>query len=139
MSHLSDDTLYVGAFPVTHDPIDIQEWADMPDLATTFQRSAPGLGGGAIVLTKSSNHTGDIAKGTVGISEIMWASDEGPLYGQTLNRDHTREQWIEVHNTNADPVKVVLKVYNATEDTQLALLPQDGEIDRVSNYNVNNV
>ena len=137
-SHLSDDTLYVGAFPVTHDPIDIQEWAGMPDLATTFQRSAPGKGGGAIVLTKSSNHTGDITKGTVGISEIMWASDEGSLFGQTLNRDHTREQWIEVHNTNADPVKVVLKVYNATDHTQMALLPQAGEIDRVSNYNLSN-
>ena len=137
-SHLSDDTLYVGAFPVTHDPIDIQEWAGMPDLATTFQRSAPGKGGGAIVLTKSSNHSGDITKGTVGISEIMWASDEGSLFGQTLNRDHTREQWIEVHNTNATAVKVVLKVYNATDHTQMALLPQAGEIDRVSNYNLSN-
>ena len=135
-NHLSSNTLYVGAFPVQHDPINIQAWPTMPDLATLFRRSAPGKGGGALVVMKSTGHTGNIGVGTVGISEIMWAWDEGAIFGQTRNRDHTREQWIELHNTNSTEVKVMLKAYNATDNTPEALKPQSGEIDRMSNYNI---
>ena len=142
LNHLSDDTLPVGSWVVTPDSINIQEWSGMPDLATHFRRSAPGKGGGALTLTKSSNHTannGNIGVGTVGISEIMWGWDEGSVFGQTLNQLHTQEQWIEVHNTNNFEVKVVLKAYNATDHTVQALNAQAGELDRMSNFNVNNV
>ena len=141
-NHLGSNTLYVGAFSVTSTAINIQEWAKMPDLATLFTRTPPGLGGGALTISKSSAHTandGKIDAGTVGISEIMWAWDEGSVFGEQRNEKHTQEQWIELHNTNNFEVKVILKAYNATQHRLQALNPQSGEIDRVSNFNVNNV
>ena len=137
-----DDTLYVGDPDVSSQSINIQAWEDMPDLALLFHKP-PGKGGAALYLTKSTNHTannGNIDRGTVGITEIMWAVDEGYLFGVQRNIDHTREQWIEVHNTNSFDVKVVLGSYNATDHEVLTLSPPtpNPEIDRMSNFNVNN-
>ena len=140
-THLSrQQTNTVGAVTVTVDSINIQEWSAMPDLATLFRRSAPGTGGGALVVKKSGDHTGNIGVGTVGISEIMWAWDEGAVFGTDRNVQHTREQWIELHNTNADPVTVTLTAYNSSKADEYgsALQPQSGEIDRVSNFNLSN-
>ena len=140
-THLSRaQTNTVGAVTVTVDSIDIQEWSAMPDLATLFRRSAPGTGGGALVVKKSDDHTGNIGVGTVGISEIMWAWDEGAVFGTQRNVQHTREQWIELHNTNAGPVTVTLTAYDSSKSAEYgsALQPQSGEIDRVSNFNLSN-
>ena len=131
-THLRDP-LYLGSVGVRGLPINIQEWECMPDLTTFFGRSGAGLGGGALVIKQSPAHTGAaIGKGTVGISEIMWASDEGTIHGLTSNTYQAREQWIELHNVNSHEVKVTL--FARLTDT--ALVTENDEIDRMSNYNI---
>ena len=141
-SHLGDP-LYVGSLGVRGQIIDPQPWDCMPDLTVFFGRKAPGVGGGALVVKVSPKHdnkTNPIKVGSVGISEIMWASDEGLPHGGTpatgrSNLDQAREQWIELHNLNTFPVTVTL----FARATNHALTTEADEIDRMSNYNVNNV
>ena len=99
----------------------VKEWMDMPDLEALFNRSSYGQGG-ALVLRKSEDAvdndnaagTGTYATpglGSVGISEIMWALDLGQV-----NRDKWKVgQWIELHNLNSKPVKVLLYAQTARE------------------------
>ena len=103
----------------------IREWSDMPDLEALFNRSSFGQGG-ALVLRKSAdardnqvndadgNPTNNLATpgvGSVGISEIMWGLDLG-----LTNRDiQPRVQWIELHNVNSKPVRVLLYAQTARE------------------------
>ena len=132
-THLRDP-LYLGSVGVRGLPIDIQYWDCMPDLTVFFGRSGAGIGGGALVIKQSPDHTGAaIGKGSVGISEIMWSSDEGTIHGLTSNTNQAREQWVEVHNLNAHEVKVTL--FARPTNTALAAAETD-EIDRMSNFNV---
>ena len=138
-THLQDP-LIVGSLGVRGGVVSIQTWECMPDLTNFFGRTAPGIGGGALVVKQSAAHTGAaIGKGTVGISEIMWATDLSntlggiPIGGQS-NLDQTREQWIELHNLNNHEVKVTLFARPANA----ALTTETDEKDRVSNFNVRN-
>ena len=146
-THLNDPYV-LGSFPIRAPEVAIQHWECMPDLTVFFNRDVPGIGGGAIVIKQADGpkgHTGGaIAKGSVGLSEIMWATDQGIQYGgaadpntgrlSRTNYDHTREQWIELHNRNNTEVKVTL----FSRPTNEALTTEPDEIDRVSNYNTNN-
>ena len=146
-THLRDP-LYIGSTGVRAPMVDIQTWECMPDLTIFFGRSVPAIGGGAIVIKEADGPMGhdpngtlaDIAKGSVGLSEIMWASDEGiahggiPVGGRS-NIDQAREQWIELHNRNTTAVKVTL----FARPTNSALTTEADELDRVSNYNINRV
>ena len=101
-THLNDP-LYLGSLGVAGVPVNIQYWECMPDLTVFFGKSGAGLGGGALVVKESPDNnstTNPVVKGTVGISEIMWASDEGTIHGLTSNTMQAREQWIELHNIN---------------------------------------
>ena len=140
-THLQDP-LIVGSLGVRGGVVNIQNWECMPDLTIFFGRAAPGIGGGALVVKTSPENddtNNPVATGTVGISEIMWATDFSqtlggiPTGGRT-NLDQTREQWIELHNLNAHAVMVTLFARPANA----ALTSEDDEIDRVSNYNVRN-
>jgi len=146
-THLRDP-LYIGSTGVRAPIVDIQTWECMPDLTIFFGRAVPAIGGGAIVIKEADGPMGhdpggtlaDIAKGSVGLSEIMWASDEGVAHGGIpsggrSNIDQTREQWIELHNRNNTAVKVTL----FARPTNSALTTEADELDRVSNYNLNNV
>ena len=151
-SHLNDP-LVLGRTAIRAPKVLIQKWECMPDLTIFFGRTAPAIGGGAIVIKEAdgplghdpTNALADIAKGSVGLSEIMWASDRGLQHGGFIdpntgrrsrtNYDQTREQWIELHNRNSTPVKVTL----FARPTNEALTIEADEIDRVSNYNLNNV
>ena len=109
-------------FPMVDDKeVEIREWADMPDLEALFNRSSFGQGG-ALVLRKSVDArdndnaagTGTYATpalGSVGISEIMWALDLGQVNRNTWKVG----QWIELHNLNSKPVKVLLYAETARE------------------------
>jgi hypothetical protein len=134
-THLRDP-LYLGSVGVRGLPVDIQYWECMPDLTVFFGRSGAGIGGGALVVKQSPDHTGAaIGKGSVGISEIMWASDEGTIHGLTSNTNQAREQWIELHNLNGHEVKVTL----VARPTTYALTNEGAaEIDRMSNFEVGN-
>ena len=140
VTHLGDP-LYIGHTGVRAPRIIPQHWECMPDLTVFFGRAAPAIGGGALVVKKSPEHgTGAIGTGTVGITEIMWASDEGIAHGGTplvgrSNIDQTREQWVELHNRNTTAVTVTL----VARPTNAALVTEADEIDRVSNYNIDNV
>ena len=103
----------------------IEEWPGMPDLEALFNRSSFGQGG-VLVLRRSAddrdnrmndadgnatNEYATPARGSVGISEIMWALDEGQL-----NRDRQiQSQWIELHNVNSKPVKVLIYAQQGRE------------------------
>ena len=50
----------------------------------------------------------ELVKGTVGISEMMWAVDRSKLFGAASNVEQAQEQWIELHNLNTVPVYVTL-------------------------------
>ena len=142
MTHL-EDPLYVGHTGVRAPRIIPKSWECMPDLTIFFGRTVPAIGGGAIVVKQADGplgHVGSIAKGSVGISEIMWASDEGVTHGGIpaggrSNLDQTRDQWIELHNRSNTMVKVTL----FARPTNTALTIEPDEIDRVSNYNIDNV
>ena len=148
VTHLRDP-LIVGSLGVRPDQAVPRHWDCMPDLTVFFQRgnvpkdspNRPGIGGGALVVKVSPEHgsTNVINKGTVGISELMWASDAGLPHGGIpatglSNQDQTREQWIELHNKNNFNVKVTLFARPANK----ALTIETNEIDRVSNYQLNN-
>ncbi len=151
-THLLDPYV-LGSIPIRAPEVLIQHWDCMPDLTVFFGRSAPAIGGGAIVIKEADGPMGhdpgdtlaDIAVGSVGLSEIMWGSDEGIQHGGAVdpntgrrsrtNYDQTREQWIELHNRNSTAVKVTL----FSRPTNEALTTEDDELDRVSNYNINNV
>ena len=149
--------LVVGSTTVIGTNTNIQYWDCMPDLTIFFGLNAPAIGGGAIVVKVSPEHgetamTRDangnaypVPKGSVGISEIMWGSDEGIPHGGIApedaiagrrgqsNLDQTREQWIELHNRNSHDVIVTL----VARPTNTALTNEGAaEIDRVSNYNI---
>ena len=138
-THLNDP-LYVGSLGVAGLPVNIQHWECMPDLTVFFGRSGPGIGGGALSVKQSAAHTGPaIGKGTVGISEIMWASDEGTIHGLTSNTMQAREQWIELHNTNNREVKVTLFARPSTTviaGERAPVKADNAEIDRMSNFNL---
>ena len=146
-THLRDP-LYVGSPGVRGHFVDIQTWECMPDLTNFFGRSVPASGGGAIVIKEADGPMGhdpkdtlaDIVKGSVGLSEIMWASDAGIAHGGIptggrSNIDQTREQWIELHNRSNIAVKVTLFA-RPTHSTEIV---EVDEIDRVSNFQTNNV
>ena len=142
-SHILDP-LVLNSLPIRAPEVSIQEWDCMPDLTVLFGRTAPARGGGAIVVKVSpenNNTTNPVGVGSVGITEIMWGSDEGIQHGGFARTDgrlsdtnyaQTREQWIEVHNRNAHPVMVTL----FARLTNQALVVESDEIDRVSNYNI---
>ena len=133
-THLRDP-LYLGSLGVAGTPVNIQHWECMPDLTVFFGRSGTGAGGGALVVKQSAAHTGAaIAKGSVGISEIMWASDEGTIHGLTSNTQQAREQWIEIHNTNNREIKVTLFARPTTQ----AITTEGDELDRMSNFEIGN-
>ena len=143
-SHLNAvRTLYLGDYNVRADNPDVQGWDCMPDLGLIFDRTvdaSPGIGGGGLMVLQSRDHdtTKPIAKGTVGISEIMWSEDRGIPFGSSSNLEHAREQWIELHNTNSFAVKVTLfdlirnEAYNTNDASRAGL------IDVMSNYDINN-
>ncbi len=149
--------LVVGSTTVIGTNTNIQYWDCMPDLTIFFGLNAPAIGGGAIVVKVSPEHgqtatTRDangnplaVPRGSVGLSEIMWGSDEGIPHGGIApqdaiagrrgqsNLDQTREQWIELHNRNNHDVIVTL----VARPTNTALTNEgNAEIDRVSNYNI---
>ena len=144
-THLNDP-LILGSTGVRGPQVPPETWDCMPDLTVFFGRKAPGVGGGALVVKESPAHDKDdkkpaIVKGTVGISEIMWSSDEGLPHGGSppghsrSNLDQAREQWIELHNLNPFEVKVTV----FARETAHALTVETDEIDRVSNYQIGNV
>ena len=127
----------------------VQYWDCMPDLSLVFDVKPTagylgggrlGTGGGGLLLVESYEQDMDltkqsIAKGTVGISEIMWAQDQGTTFGRTSNQEHAQEQWIELHNFSpTDTVKVTLFDLKGTE--AYSTVSYTGEIDRVSNFNI---
>ena len=144
-SHL-EDPLVVGSLPIRAPEVRIQSWDCMPDLTIFFGLTSPGIGGGALVVKESPENdsaTNPVPVGSVGITEIMWASDEGIQHGGAVdpstgrrsrtNYDQTREQWIELHNINGHEVKVTLFAYPTNSAININ---KSGEIDRVSNYNI---
>ena len=77
-------TLYLGDYNVRAENVQVQTWDCMPDLGLIFDvtvDASPGIGGGGLMVLQSRDHKDTanptIAKGTVGISEIMWSEDRG--------------------------------------------------------------
>ena len=137
-SHLNQvSSLFLGDYNVRAGDVKIQHWDCMPDLGLIFDTTldaSPGIGGGGLMVLQSPDHTGAaIAKGTVGISEIMWSEDRGIPFGLASNLEHAREQWIELHNTNAFDVKVTLFELIRAEAYHTN---NYGEIDIMSNYDI---
>ena len=123
-------------------------WEHMPDLRTHFATSLPGTGGGALFLKKAKNQpdgTTTVNWGTVAISEIMWARDDGtigfpaPPYVHRSDDWEARHQWIEIHNRNSYPVNVHIYARSAAQlranfDGQELVSPESDVVDVVSNY-----
>ena len=92
-------------------------WKSMPDLYDLFNRNAP-HGGGALVLKDTSGNIDNednpvyYSRGSIGISEIMWARDERYFGNQT---PLGASQWIELHNLNSTPVNVSLTYLKGTD------------------------
>ena len=148
-THLQYDTTLVLADPnVRAGYADVDYWECMPDLSLVFDVKPSddylgggrlGKDGGGLLLLESYAHDKDvttqaIAKGTVGISEIMWAQDQGVPFGAASNLQHAQEQWIELHNFGTATVTVTLFDLHRTEAYHTASYA--GEIDRVSNFNI---
>ena len=126
----------------------VQYWDCMPDLSLVFDVKPTatylgggrlGTGGGGLLLLESYEQDMDlttqaIARGTVGISEIMWAQDQGITFGNISNLQHAREQWIELHNFSNAEVKVTLFDLYGQEAYHTQSYAH--EIDRVSNFNI---
>jgi len=133
-------TLFLGDYNVRAENVQVQAWDCMPDLGLIFDvtvDASPGIGGGGLMVLQSRDHTGTaIAKGTVGISEIMWSEDRGLPFGATSNLQHAREQWIELHNTNSFDVKVTLFDLIRTEAYRTNDASRAGLIDVMSNYDI---
>jgi len=105
----NDDASQPGARGIHfRSDVDTVVWTGMPDLANLFDLTAP-HGGGALIVESAGT-----AVGTVGISEIMWALDESYLGIEAAEK---ASQWIELHNLNADPVTVTMKVLMGTDIT----------------------
>ena len=130
--------------------VSVQLWDCMPDLGVrlgtkvhTFAEGRGHLivdGGGGLIVKRSPMDKGEtdaataqIAEGTVGITEIMWAVDAAKL-GQVRNFEQSREQWIELHNLNNREVKVTL--FDLLGDEAYSNNIYGTEIDRVSNFNL---
>ncbi len=125
------DAMYKEAsfsFPMV-DGADVmmREWPEMPDLEALFNRGSFGQGG-ALVLRRSADARDNDMKdpeddtkyigmyatpalGSVGISEIMWGLD----LGQTNRDSQIQSQWIELHNVNSKPVKVLIYAQQGRE------------------------
>ena len=128
-------TLYLGDYNVRAENVMVNSWECMPDLGLIFDTKSPGIGGGGLIVKQSRAHDKTtIAKGTVGISEIMWSEDRGIPFGDVSNLSHAKEQWIELHNLNDFEVKVTLfeLIRNEVYDYPVAT----DEIDRMGNYNI---
>ena len=107
------------------------EWSTMPNLQEIFDRSTPG-GGGALVVEDAADPK-NIAVGVVGISEIMWAVDDGHfgLPGQNVS------QWIELHNTSNKDASVTLHSLTGrdiTDDSKLIGNLTAPTVDVVTNF-----
>ena len=107
------------------------EWSGMPNLQEIFDRSTPG-GGGALVVEDAATPS-NIAVGVVGISEIMWAVDNGHfgLPGQNVS------QWIELHNTSSKDASVKLHSLTGrdiTDDTKITGNLEAPTVDVVTNF-----
>ena len=104
----------------------ISNWTEMPDLERMFNITT-GEGGGALVLKKAASQE-TLAKGAVGITEIMWASDLNRI-GQVQDAE-ARYQWIELENLTNETVNVHLfhRVGQETNDIET------DEIDRAGNF-----
>ena len=134
-THLSNVTsLYLNDPNVRAPMVNVAYWSCMPDLTVLFGKAAPSIGGGGLIVLQSPDHSGGtIPKGSVGISEIMWATDEGVPYGRSTNLEHAQEQWIELHNLNTTAVKVTLFDLEGIEAYHTNAY---GEIDRMGNFNI---
>ena len=152
-SHLNAvRTLFLGDYNVRAENVQVQPWDCMPDLGLIFDTTvdaSPGIGGGGLMVLQSPDHKDPanptIARGTVGISEIMWSEDRGIPFGRTSNLEHAREQWIELHNTNSFKVTVTLfelirdeayRVPGGHHATVISNPP--GLIDVMANYDIGN-
>ena len=136
-THLSElYSLYVGDPNVRAENVILGHWDCMPDLELLFNKGAPGVGGGGLIVKQSPDHDPKkpIGAGTVGISEVMWSVDRGIPFGRYSNFEHAREQWIELHNLNAYDVKVTPF---ALEGNEAYNQVSYDEIDRMGNFNVN--
>ena len=119
----------------------VREWPDMPDLERLFYTGNAGIilgggGGGALILKESDAQTTNLAPGTVGISEIMWAIDANFLGNRDLSA-YAGSQWIELHNLNTTAVRVMLswKTGNAIlSDTTITGNLARPTLDVVTNY-----
>ena len=102
-THLSQvRTLYLADPTVDARNVNVYYWDCMPDLSLVFDVAPTaahlgggrrGTGGGGLLLLESYEQDKDltkqaIAKGTVGISEIMWAQDQGTPFGSNKNLEH---------------------------------------------------
>ena len=106
-------------------------WSGMPNLQEIFDRSSPG-GGGALVVEDAATPA-NIAVGVVGISEIMWAVDNGEfgVEGQNVS------QWIELHNTSSKDASVKLHSLTGrdiTDDTKITGNLEAPTVDVVTNF-----
>ena len=110
-------------FSATAPNATVVEWPGMPDLHDVFNTDAP-HGGGALILTESAAQPSNRGRnpGTVGISEIMWALDDG-FFGDGQLRDRA-SQWIELHNLNT----------NQNRQTPVPDNPDDGNAIVVLSY-----
>ena len=119
----------------------VREWPDMPDLERLFYTGNAGIilgggGGGALILKEAAAQTTNLAPGTVGISEIMWAIDANFLGNRDLSA-YAGSQWIELHNLNTTAVRVMLswKTGNAIlSDTTITGNLARPVLDVVTNY-----
>ena len=134
-THLSRvASLYLQDPNVRAPHVNVKDWDCMPDLTVLFGKDSPGIGGGGLIVLPSPDHAGGaIATGSVGISEIMWATDAGVPYGRSTNLEHAQEQWIELHNLNSVAVKVTLFDLEGNEAYHDI---NYGEIDRMGNFNI---
>ncbi len=104
--------------PVNGTDVNVEVWGDMPDLHDLFLRSAQNHGGALVVRRSVNAHENDMtdedgnlvgrlatpARGSVGISEIMWARD----LRQGTADEQAAGQWIELQNLNSKPVVVLI-------------------------------
>ena len=93
-------------------------------------------GGGGIIVKESPEQGNfgalELAKGSVGISEMMWAVDRSMLFGAASNVRQAQEQWIELHNLNSAAVHVTL--FDLILDEAYTSNKYD-ELDRMGNFN----
>ena len=123
------------------DDVTVMAWAGMPDLERLFYTGNDGIilgggGGGALILRESASQSPDLAPGTVGISEIMWAIDANHLGNPNLNM-YAGSQWIELHNLNTEMASVTLSWKTGreiTNDSSITGNLADPVLDVVTNF-----